>query len=225
MSLIRSARLSLFLFASLAVACSGPSSELFATEAASSTESELKVTATDSSKSLTVTSADSACAPFKSLLDEHFDEVKALCGDGEIALPGKIEEAGCQRGSVKSVTFGCFIAKLPPLPPPNQCRPLVVKNESGGSTCGAGFGSDLAGIVCPRLSGMEPPPPPPPPPPPANGVGGEGRPIDVPPPSAPPGAGAGLPEAPRFECCAPPAGPPGQVRGGDTSSSKAPAMH
>jgi len=220
------------------------------TTSTTSTDAELSVEPSASSASLTLSGEGGACTAFKGLVDAHVEELKALCAEKQIALPSVIDREGCEKGTVKSVTFTCFDAQGPGRPGEGQCRPMAIKDKKGAlpEAC-ADHAEDLQPVVCPRVDGMEPPPPPadgsappakadaeggkpagPPPagPPPAGAGTGTGA--GAPPAGgAPPPGGAGAapdgskPKPPRLQCCAPPPGGPKPPKGGGTSGGAPPA--
>lgn len=222
--------LSLFIatFGFAAAACSTTTDETSSTASTTSAESELSVEPSASAASLTLSGEGGACTAFKALIDAHLEELKSLCAERQIALPSVIDREGCEKGSVKSVTFKCFDAQGPGRPGEGQCRPMAIKDKKGAlpEACGD-HAEDLQPVVCPHVDGMEPPPPPadgaapdgdrplPPPPgaPAGSGSGaapsGSAPPAGGPPPPPPGGGGAeGGPRPPRIQCCAPPPGGP-----------------
>lgn len=244
--------LSLFIatFGFAAAACSTAADDT--STSTTTAESELSVEPSASSASLTLSGEGGACTAFKGLIDGHLEELKSLCAEKQIALPSVIDREGCEKGSVKSVTFKCFDAQGPGRPGEGQCRPMAIKDKKGAlpEACGD-HAADLEPVVCPHVDGMEPPPPPadgatppakpegapsgeapagPPPGAPAgSGTGAppSGGPAGGPPPPPPGGGAEGGPRPPRIQCCAPPPGgprpPKGAPPGAPAGSGSAPA--
>ena len=234
-------------FGFVTAGCSTTTDEASSTSSTTSAEAELSVEPSDSSASLTLAGEGGACTAFKGLVDAHIAELKALCAEKQVALPSVIDREGCEKGSVKSVTFKCFDAQGPGRPGEGQCRPMAIKDKKGAlpEAC-ADHAEDLQAVVCPHVDGMEPPPPPadgtaPPPKPEGGKPEGAGAPPpgSAPPPGAapppgsapppggaPPAGGAGdgsKPKPPRIQCCAPPPGGPKPPPGAGGTSGGAPA--
>lgn len=215
-------------FAFTVAACSAAEPEA---STASTTEAELRIAPSGSDASLTLTGEGGVCVAFSDLVAGKIDDLRALCGEGEIALPREIAAEGCAPGSVTSVTFRCFVPDRP-TGPGGACRPLLVKSEAqplpplpsspGGDD---DAGEALAPLVCPPL-GEAPDGPTPSADGPSSGAGPSAPPSLPSKPKAPPAVDppAGAPShggptppneprpRPRIRCCAPP--PPPQGAGG-----------
>jgi hypothetical protein len=200
-----------------------------ATESTETSEGELIA----SSSAVTQTiSGGGVCTDVKALFEANADAVKALCADGEVAIPTAHDAEGCDLGQVKSLTLSCVTPKLPK-DGEGKCFDLPVKppkdksDADGDKAChepSAPKPENLPAVLCPKL-GAEPPPdgagpggdhkgPPPPPPGDKPEAGADGQ-HPAPPAGGPkadgdkhagPKAGGDKGARPPLRCCLPPKG-------------------
>lgn len=202
--------------------CATSTDDATSASSTTSTDAELSVEPSASTASLTIAGDAGACTSFKALVDAHIAELEALCTAPQIALPSVLDREGCEKGSVKSVTFTCFDAKGPGRPGEGECRPMAIKDKKGALPEGCtDHAEDLEAVVCPHVDGMEPPPPPPPG---ADGGAPPPRPegsADHPPPPPADGDAGRPPHGPRLQCCHP--GGPRPPKGGGGGAPPAPS--
>ena len=188
--------------ASILAGCGEVSS--VATDNTATSEGELTVA--DSAVSQTF-SAGGACTDVKAVFDANADAVKALCADGEVAIPTAHDAEGCADGQVKSLTLTCATPKLPkdgegkcfdlPVKPPKAKDDASTDDQSCHEPS-APKPENLPAVLCPKLGADAPdgaedgsehqgrPPPPPPGDKPEAGADGE---HPAPPPGGPNAAG------------------------------------
>jgi hypothetical protein len=199
-----------FAIVSVAAAACGGSSQGAITDT-TATDSALLVSPSSNTSSLTLSSSDGTCADPRTVVEAHADELKALCGDQQIPVPGDVVADGCTFPDLKSITFKCVDFKAPK-GPANGCVRIDVKDAQNAIPASGAdhIGAAMPPLLCPMIGGAPPPPPPPP-----NADGG----VDGPPPMPPQGGGScgdddHRPRPGQIECCAPPPPPPGGPGGG-----------